>query len=434
MMKFKLVMICFLGAGLSLSAQTKMLPEEAVQLALKQNLQIKIQKNIEAQIGLNKTWGNAGFLPDVQINSGYTLQSIDLKQEFSNGLKVDRRGVGSNNIQAGLGLQWVMFDGGRMFSNWYRLQEEARIAGLTFRQEAEQVVSSTLLTYFEIVKLQQQLKAIKAGLDMADQQVLVSRTRMESGAGNRQELLQSEIDRNTWKSLLIEHQNMVWNAKVNLNMLLNREADLPFEVLDSLPDLYQTKELQKDPGMIEQNADILIATGNQYLAKQALKIQKSNLFPSILFNAGYNYGRTSSEGGFALFNQSIGPIAGIGLSWNVFNGGRTRTAISQARLFEENTKLIYRSVMLSVKASERIALRQLNDFKSIRDLEKMNLEASRENMELALERYRFGKADLISFRESQRSFQESISRLSAVQLSVLKAEIELLKIRGSLIR
>ena len=428
-----LLLIC--GMVINATAQSLLLPEEAVQQVLQRNLQLEMERKNQAAAEVVKTPGNAGFLPSLQVNSGYTLQSIDLKQEFSNGLQVDRSGVGSSNMQASLGLQWALFDGGRMFHNWHRLQEEAQMAGYAFRDQAGKVVSTALLAYFEIVQLQQQLKAFQAGLETADQQLLVSRTRFESGSATRQELLQAEIDRNVWTVLIIKEKSNIRSAKIKLNELLVREVDTEFSVIDSLPAFYnqfissaaETPDLSENPGL-------LYAASSKRLAALAVSSLKADFYPRLMLNAGYQFGRTNSEGGFALFNRSIGPAAGLGITWNIFNGGVVKTSLRHAGFMEEKAGLAFRSQELALKAAYKMAKIQLEDQLQISALEALNMSASRQNMELALEQFRLGKSDMTALKEAQRSYQESISRLSAAKRSALAAEIELLRISGKLIR
>lgn len=426
------LLTCFLSIGLN--AQPLLSPESAVQLALKQNLFLAANQVNSLNAELQQTYGNAGFLPSLQINTAYSMQSNDLKQEFSNGLKVDKRGVGSSNLQAGLGLQWTLFDGGRMFHNWNRLKEESRLAGFSFRAESENLVANTLMAYYRIVQLQQQLKSIEAGLKVVEQQVLVSKTRLESGAGSRQEYLQSEIDLNNWKVLLIKQRNLISNSKIQLNELLSRPAATEFQVLDTLPSQIGQTELNEPLPDLSANTALLMAASEKRIASLASNSIRSQWMPSVSLNAGYQFGRTSSEGGFALFNQSGGPVAGLGMSWSLFNGGKLRTSIKSALLAETRSDLVYRSMELSVQAQARTAWLQLNDQREIRKLEEQIMIASAENLELALERFKIGKSDILSLKEAQRSYQESLTRLGDSRLSTLSAEIALLRVQGKLIQ
>ncbi len=433
-MRIKLLIIPALIFSQNLFGQVLLNPQEAVQLALQNNLQLNAARNLQEAAEIQKTYGNAGFLPNLQLNGAYTLQSIDLKQEFSNGLLVDRRGVGSTNLQAGLGLQWALFDGGRMFYNWNRLGEEARKVGFDFRAQAEQCVASTLLAYYNIVQLQQQLFAVEAGLETANQQVLVCDTRWHAGTGSRQELLQAEIDRNTWKALLIQQKSLIRTAKIQLNELLSRAPDIEFTVSDTIPSFYQDRIAGEDDTDFSKNTLLQQAEINRRLAGLATKTTHSQLLPMLQLNAGYQFGQNSSEGGFALFNRSIGPSAGLNLSWNLFSGGQITNAVRRAKITQSNADLNFRSVELAVSAQLRVCRLQLEDQKSIKTLEEQNMVAAQENMQLALERFQAGKTDMLSLKEAQRSFQEGISRQSNATLAVLKAEIELLRIKGTLIR
>jgi outer membrane protein TolC len=64
------------------------------------------------------------------------------------------------------------------------------------------------------------------------------------------------------------------------------------------------------------------------------------------------------------------------------------------------------------------------------ELEKQNLETARENLDIALERYKLGSLSGLELREVQRSLLDAEERLLSVQYQTKLAEISLLQISG----
>jgi outer membrane protein TolC len=149
---------------------------------------------------------------------------------------------------------------------------------------------------------------------------------------------------------------------------------------------------------------------------------------------GYNYARSSSTAGFALFNQSNGLNGGLTFSWNLFNGGQLKTRMTQAQLAIENDAIKIRQAESQVNASIQIAIRQWQQASELLKLEEENFLSAKENVSLALERLRLGNAGILVVKEAQRSYEEAISRQSAAALLAKQAEIELMRLAGKLVR
>ena len=65
-------------------------------------------------------------------------------------------------------------------------------------------------------------------------------------------------------------------------------------------------------------------------------------------------------------------------------------------------------------------------------LEEQNLEVARENLEIALERYKLGSLSGIELREVQKSLLDAEERLISVKYQTKLAEISLYQISGNI--
>ena len=223
MQRTKLILTAFLLANQLLPAQEALSPEKAVELALKNNYAILIARNDQLSVEAGTTRGNAGMLPRLDINGGGNVQSTNINQRFSNGLSVATTGVSSNATNASAVLGWTLFDGGKMFLSWDRLKEQQALSGVQLRDAIEQNMAEVLDAYFQIIRLQQEVKSRTYGLDIAEEQLLITRRKVEIGSSSRQETLQVIVDRNTAKSqLLLQHTARATLARCRLSRRVRR--------------------------------------------------------------------------------------------------------------------------------------------------------------------------------------------------------------------
>jgi outer membrane protein len=96
---------------------------DAIDAALDQNFDIRIAQVEQGQAKANNTIGNAGMLPSVTAIGGLNKSITDTRLELASGQVQDRKGATSEGITGAVQLDWVLFDGMRMFINRRRLQD-----------------------------------------------------------------------------------------------------------------------------------------------------------------------------------------------------------------------------------------------------------------------------------------------------------------------
>jgi outer membrane protein TolC len=407
----------------SLPAQETLTPELAIELALKNNFSILIARNEQLSVEAGTTRGNAGMLPRVDVNAGVGLQNTNINQRFSNGIVVETSGVNNQASNASMSLGWTLYDGGKMFAAWDRLKEQKALSQLQILQ-----------TYFSIIRLQQDVKARQFGLDISQEQLLISQKKLELGSASRQELLQVTVDRNIAKSSLMQQELLLMEEKIKLYKLMDISLESNYVFPDQILNDFtpQIDQIQKNASEI--NVNIALAKGNLAINQFRLREIKAERVPMLRLNTGYNYTQSSSTAGFALFNQSNGLNGGLIFSWNLFNGSSLQSRLKQTQLQLENDALFIRNEQSLLDVSIRIAIQQWKQANEMLKLEEENFAAASENLTLALERLRLGSAGILVVKEAQRSYEEAISRKLSSSATAKNAEINLLKLSGTLLK
>ena len=114
--KFALLLL-LLFSGAVCAQENKLTIENAVKNALEKNYDVLIYSNLSQIEDNNNTIGNAGMLPNIDVNGSYTNSTNDLKQEYNTGAEVNRDASGSSNTNLDAGLVWTVFDGMKMFDS-----------------------------------------------------------------------------------------------------------------------------------------------------------------------------------------------------------------------------------------------------------------------------------------------------------------------------
>jgi outer membrane protein len=408
--------------------------QNVIESALKNNFDIQISKNEAAITEKQNTYGNAGFLPRVDLNASGTFASNATKQEFSSGLIVDKSGVSSNNVSAGVYLNWTIFDGLKMFATKERLELLEESGQLNLKLQIENTIQQVTLSYFQIVKQQQLIKGITSAKEVSEERIKIAEKKQALGSGSNVELLQAKLDLNAQKANLIAQRNLLTEYKSNLLLLLKSDPSASFSV-DSIFVFNDIKSAEEIKTAIEKtNTSILLSQKNIAVSNQFVKELRSQQLPRLALTGSYQYGRNQNAAGFALLNQNQGANVGFAFSWNLFNGFNTSNQIRVAKLQLENTSIEAENIKYILFSGANIAYANWLGDQEILKLEEENIKLAEEALKITTERLRLGLGNYLEIKESQKSYEEAVTRLVNARYSLKISETELRKLTGELLK
>ncbi len=421
-------------AGVSAVMAQQMTIEQAIELALKNNYDIAISKNASAQAANNNTLGNAGMLPKVDLNATGSFANNTTKQEFSNGLVVDKSGVQSRNITTGAYLTWTLFDGFKMFATHERLQELESRGELNVKIQIENTLVKVITAYYTIAIQKQMISGFKENIAVAEERLKIAQKKLETGAIAKTDVLQAKVDLNALKSGLIRQTTTLNDAKANLNQLLLQSVEQDIDVRDSIPLINQYKYEELQNLILSNNSDLLSAQKNIDIAKYMVKEGKALAFPKLNLNANYIFSRAQNQAGFSLLNQNLGLNLGFTATWTIFNGFNTANSVKNLQLDLQNSMYEYENLKTLTQLSLIKAFKKYQDDVMVLKLEEESKLLAKENLDIALERFRLGVTTSIELKLAQKSYEEAVTRLSDARFNAKISETQLLKLSGGIIK
>ncbi len=429
--------VAFFASVATTQAQTRLLTvEEAVATALQNNYDIQIARNDSMVAALDYSYRDLAFFPTLNATGGVIFNNNNQRQTLADGTKREQKGIRSNNTAAAVQLDWVLFDGFRMFATRDKAAEFVTLGEYTIRNQVVNTISTVVTTYYNIVRQKQQIKATDEQIVLNEERVRLSQYKLDIGTGIKPDVLQSRVDLNAQKALKLEQLALVDQLKEQLNQLMNVKSRTNFDVSDSIP-LNTTIALgDMQEGVDSTSPALLLARKNVDIARLTLRERKADLLPVISFNSAYNFSKTDNKtviNPFSpLFNQSNGLNYGLSASIPIFNRLNGRRLVRQARLDINYQQLVYENQRSLVNLNILNAFQNYEQKKQALALEEENILLARENVDIVLQTYRLGAATLIQLREAQSSLELANNRLIAARYDTKLAETELLRLRGTL--
>ena len=432
------VWILALLAGKTLPAQYVLTVDEAIATALKNNHDITLAIYDSVSAAIDNSFKRGAFLPRLNANTGIVYNNNDQRQKFNDGTERERTGVKANNFSAGVALNWTLFDGLRMFATKEKVEEFVKLGELNIKNQVVTTVAGVVTTYYTIVRQKQILKSIEEQIDISQIRVDLTQRKLDVGLGAKPDVLQSKVDLNAQKARQLEQQSFIAQLKSALNRLMNIPPGNTFDVGDSIPINMNISvdDIKKDIENV--NPSILVAKKNIDIAMLGVKEMKADRLPTVAFNSNYNFNRLDNQevvNPFTpLFSQNKGFNYGFTASIPILNNLNTKRLIRQAQLGVQTQELLYDNQKFITYHAINRAYKDYEQQKKLLALEEENILLARENVQIVLETYRLNAATIVQLREAQISLADAYQRLIATRFSAKVSEIELLSLKGELVR
>lgn len=408
--------------------------KQCIKTGLEQNYQIRISKNEQKIADNNLTIGNAGFLPTISLNSTYSQRLNNVEQIPADGsANVKNNNVNNSAFDAGVNLNWTVFEGFRVQTNYSKLKQLQQIGELNMLLNVENFIAGISSEYFNYVHQNIQLNNLKSAVRLSKERLRIVEARYNIGSMSRLDLQQAKVDFNADSSKLIRQREVVFSTRVKLNQLMAlKNVEEQISVTDTA--IVFNALLSKDQlwkKTLQSNIYILLSEKEKMLKTIDLKQAKSRNYPYLKLNAGYGYVQNKYEYNAYRQQNQLGSNLGLTLGFTLFDGFNRSREQTNARIEIENKQLANEELLLSIESDFSNIWMAYENNMQLTTLERENLSNAVENYEIAIERYKLGDLSGIELREAQNSLLEAEERLVQAQYNTKLCEISLLQISGS---
>jgi outer membrane protein len=431
----KIICLIFCAAIFIADVQAQEAPlltlKDAVEIALKNNYNIKLSQNNATIAGNNVTLGNAGFLPLVTGDAALNNSSQKIKQTRSDGT-VNNLTANNSNNNYGVNLNWTIFDGFNMFANYDMLKEQDKLGAIRLRDTIQSTVANVINTYYNLISQTEQIKALRGAIEISRTQLRYSNDKFTVGRVSKLDVYNAQVNLNTDTSNLVIQLQQYRTTKIQMNQLLVRNLQTDFVVGDTIV-VNNTLVLGDIIAKAQtQNPDILSAQINKRLAEISLRQVKSTRYPVVGVTSGYTFSNSKTPAGFTLSQNAHGFAYGLTASINIFDGLNQWRRERNAKLQIANADLSQKQVMLDVEAQiSNFYVAYLSGLDLIK-IGQSSVELARKNLDISLEKYKIGNITQLEIREAQRNYLDAQSKFFSAQYQSKMAEVTLQQITNSI--
>ncbi|WP_104515821.1 TolC family protein [Nonlabens xylanidelens] len=424
--------------------ETLLSREQAVELMLENNYGIKIAKNTTEIAENNAGILNSGYLPSLQGTASASYDDTDSTTDFDGAL--DASGVPRTNIEindaetrqynAGIALNYTLFDGlGRLY-NYKRLKEQYSLSKLDARATVENTTLQLMSVYLEISRITENLRVFEQTLEISKKREERAQYQFEYGQVNKLEVLNARVDINTDSVNVLNTRQQLRNSKRDLNLLLNRDLTSDFKVDTTivLQNLLKVDSyLEK---VSENNIRLLQSASTLQISDYDIKTSKALLLPNIGLSGSYGWNQTDSPSSafFPATTRTSGSLrVGATLTWDIFDGGRSITGLRNAKIAFKNEEFFKKQVEQEVGRDIANAKGNYTNALAIYRMQQQNVLTNNSNFERTEEQFKLGQVSSIEFRQAQVNLLNAKTIENLAKYDAKLAEYQLLQLAGQLL-
>ena len=411
--------------GFQVQAQEILKLEDAVKIALENNYDIKIASNNLKIDEANSSAGNAGMLPNISASIVNNNSIQNIKQTQSDGSQKSLDGAKNLNLNYGVGLDWTVFDGLKMFAKREQLKVLQKQGDAELKMTIFSKISAVYTTYFNLVQQQNQLAALDTTLVISNERLITAKNRFTIGKASKLEVLNAQVDLNTDISSRLKQVQMYQNSKIELNEILARDIKIDFKV---------TNEIQLDKSLKIEELQSLSEKQNpqlqaQILAKNSadlnLKEVKAGRYPTVKINSGYNFSHTEASLGFITQSQARGFTYGFSAAVPIFNGFYQNRNEKIAKIQVDNADIIVKQQKMTLESQLGTAFQSYQTYMQLSVIEKNNVEIAKQNLDITLSKFKIGTITPLEYRTAQLNYVNALVRYNEAQFQTKLNEITL---------
>jgi outer membrane protein TolC len=305
-----------------------------------------------------------------------------------------------------------IYQGGRLLSAFRVADLTEQQAMLDYQTAVADSILLVQLAYYDVLLAAQQITVQEASVELLARELADTTRRFDAGTVPRFNVLRAEVELANARPKLSAARH---NLRVFKNVLSNLLGfNVPREAVEDIP-LTLSGRLDAEPYDIQLGPAITLALQRrtelaarrkaQALRREDIVNAKAGYKPALQAYAGYDAHNSmlSSD----LTDEKHGWIAGVQLTWNLFDGLRTRGLVKEATANYERAEVEVDDTARRIELDVRTAYSKFLEASEVLDSQKKVLEQGEEALRLARARNDAGTGTQLDVLSAQTALTDA---------------------------
>ena len=335
--------------------------------------------------------------------------SASVSESLSNNL------TGSSfNGNVGLNAGMPIYQGGQINATIKQEELSCEQAELEIRRYDDDLSIQILQSFLTIIGNQELLNYQKSVLNSSREAMKQGKRKYEVGSILESDYLLLAAQYASDTNNIVDTQMEIDNNILNLKVLLSMDPMTELEIIS--PDTAIINSLSSFPSLeesvtqsLEYSPDLKISDYDIEIAKQSLRIAKSNYYPTVNLSAGINTGHHDFANIGQQFADQLYEQIGVSVSIPIYNRGSSKLRVKQSEIALEQTQLSYEQNVLSVR--QTIVQEYQNMLSSFNkyNVSKQTKDAYLKSFEAYNVQFQYGSITAVELLQQQNSYLNALN-------------------------
>lgn len=340
---------------------------EAIDISIKNNHDIKSQNFDYLESLDNIKLSNSSFLP--KVNLGFSYNNRDEAYSY-----IEEDGIVTASAS------YNLFNGFKDISNKNAANYLSQGSKYSLNAMKQDIILNTKTAYINYLDKQNALETYKSAYKLFQEQYIDSQNRYKEGLIAKNDLLQVQVNMSSAKQNVVKAQGVLKISKYTLSNILGGK-DLKNEKIQALEE-NSLKIKEYDIKNLENRSEVQALKMSMQALKQQKKSIKSTYYPKV--DAALSHNKYYEDAAKIYEDHNI---LSLSASWNLYNGGYddTNQNIYRTRYLKAKSQLA--KTNLDIKLQYENAISNLEVAIDNLKTANLSLEQSNENYEIVKNRF-----------------------------------------------
>ena len=339
-------------------------------------------------------------LPSVNASLGESFSNNASGANFS----------GNIGINAGMPI----YQGGQINATIKQEKLSCEQSEIELQRYDDDLSIQILQSFLTILGNQELLNYQKSVLNSSREAMKQGKRKYEVGAILESDYLLLAAQYASDTNNIVDTQMDIENNMINLKVLLSMDPMQELEIVS--PDTAIINSLASFPSLEESVAqsiayspNLKISNYNIEIAKQSLRIAKSNYYPTVNLSAGVNTGHYNYKNIGGQLTTQLSEQIGVSVNIPIYNRGSSKLRVKQSEIALEQTQLSYEQDVLSVR--QNIVQEYQNMISSYNkyNVSKQTKDAYLKSFEAYNVQFQYGSITAVELLQQQNSYLNALN-------------------------
>ncbi|PKO98972.1 MAG: TolC family protein [Bacteroidetes bacterium HGW-Bacteroidetes-8] len=419
------------NAGQPVAEDLRLTIDKALEIAVDQNLSVKIADEEIARVDWLKRENWYMLLPSVGANAQYTnnvLKPVFFSDFFPGG----KMEIGSTNSYAVTGTLQVPIFSLALLKNIEMSEIELRSALESARSTKIELIAQVKNSFYGILMLEESLKVLEESYKNAKETADNIRKMYENGLASEYDKIRSDVAVRNILPSITQAKNGLELSKMQLKVLLSLDLNTPV-VLEGSISQYENEISGYNP------AEDLTLDGNSNLRTMDIQMEKldksielirSQRLPSVAGFANYQLQMQNQE--FSFRDRWSNSFAvGLAIQIPIFSKMSNVLKEKQSRVVMRQLQLQKELLESNLSLAARNSLNEMSRTKIQLESDKEAVMQAKKGYEISKVRYSTGAGTLLELNDTEVALTRSKLNLNQTIYDYIKAKNDYEKVLGN---